>query len=241
VVARWQLVDAGLSATAIGGRLRQGRLHQLHRGVYLVGHAVAPAFAREAAALLACGSDAVLSHRSAAALWDLLPYPAAAHVCVTVPSARRLTRPRIRVRRSALEDRDLRRRHGLPLTSPPRTILDLAGELGSEDLERLVAEADYWRLASARELREQLERNPGKRGNGTLRAVLDLPGGPARTRSPAELQMLRLLREAGFTGYELNRRIMASRWTCCGGSSTSRLRSTATTPIQAGSPSSGTG
>jgi very-short-patch-repair endonuclease len=95
----------------------------------------------------------------------------------------------------------------MSLTSPPRTILDLAGELGLEDLERLVAEADYRRLASGRELREQLERNAGKRGNAVLRSVLDLPGGPARTRSPAERRMLRLLREAGVTGYELNRRI----------------------------------
>jgi very-short-patch-repair endonuclease len=95
----------------------------------------------------------------------------------------------------------------MSLTSPPRTILDLAGELGLEDLERLVAEADYRRLASGREHREQLERNPGKRGNAVLRSVLDLPGGPARTRSPAERRMLHLLREAGVTGYELNRRI----------------------------------
>ena len=95
----------------------------------------------------------------------------------------------------------------MPLTSPPRTILDLAGELGKDDLERLVAEANYRRLASAPELRAQLERNPGKRGNATLRTVLDLPGGPARTRSPAERLMLQLLRQAGLTGYELNQRI----------------------------------
>ncbi len=95
----------------------------------------------------------------------------------------------------------------MPLTSPPRTILDLAGELGSEDLERLVAEANYRRLAAVRELRDQLERNPGKRGNATLRIVLDLPSGPRRTRSPAERRMLRLLRGAGVAGYELNRRI----------------------------------
>ncbi|MEK6271239.1 MAG: type IV toxin-antitoxin system AbiEi family antitoxin domain-containing protein [Actinomycetota bacterium] len=207
VVARRQLLEAGLSTTEIGGRLRKGRLHRLHRGVYLVGHAVPPAHAREAAALLACGADAVLSHRSAAAIWGLLAYPAAAHVCVTMPPARRLARPRIRLHRSSLDHRDVRYRHGLPLTSPPRTILDLAGELGTEDLEWLVAEANYRRLASAPELRDQLERNPGKRGNATLRIVLDLPGGPARTRSPAERQMVRLLREAGLTGYELNQRI----------------------------------
>ncbi|HSF04141.1 MAG TPA: DUF559 domain-containing protein [Solirubrobacterales bacterium] len=102
---------------------------------------------------------------------------------------------------------DIRRREGMSLTSPPRRILDLAGELGLEDLERLVAEAHYRRLASGPELREQLERNPGKRGNAVLRSVLELPGGPARTRSHTEQRMLRLLREAGVTGYELNRRI----------------------------------
>jgi hypothetical protein len=73
-----------------------------------------------------------------------------------------------------------------------------------EDLERLIAEAHYRRLASEQELRGQLERNPGKRGNAALRAVLDLPDGPRRTRSLAEREMLRLLRRAGFRGYELN-------------------------------------
>jgi very-short-patch-repair endonuclease/predicted transcriptional regulator of viral defense system len=207
VVARRQLMEAGLSTTEIGGRLRQGRLHQLHRGVYLVGHGVPPAYARDMAALLACGEGAVLSHRSAAATWDFLPYPAAAPAWVTVPPERTAARPGIRIHRANVPGGDLRHRERIPLTSPPRTILDLAAVLGSEDLERLIAEACYRGLASERELRDQLERNPGKRGNATLRIVLDLPGGPARTRSPAERQMLRLLRRAGFTGYELNRRI----------------------------------
>jgi very-short-patch-repair endonuclease len=207
VVARRQLVEAGLSTTEIGRRLRQGRLHQLHRGVYLVGHAVPPAHAREAAALLACGANAILSHRSAAALWQLLPYPASARAHVTVPPGRSVARPRIEVHRDAVPRADVRWRERMPLTSPPRTILDLASELGSHDLERLVAEANYRQLASGPELRDQLECNPGKRGNATLRIVLDLPGGPARTRSPAERRMLRLLREARLTGYGLNQRI----------------------------------
>jgi Transcriptional regulator, AbiEi antitoxin len=68
VVARRQLVREGLSEAAIGRRLEAGRLHQLHRGVYLVGHPVPAQYALETAALLACGPRAVLSHRSAAAL-----------------------------------------------------------------------------------------------------------------------------------------------------------------------------
>jgi len=207
VVARVQLLAAAVSRDQIDWRLRNKRLHEAHRGVYLVGHTVPTQHSRDMAALLACGEGAVLSHRSTAAIWDLLPYPAAAPAWVTVPPERTAARPGIRIHRANVPRADVRWRERMPLTSPPRTILDLAGELGPHDLERLVAEASYRRLASERELRDQLERNPGKRGNPALRAVLDLPGGPRRTRSPAERQMLRLLRRAGFTGYELNQRI----------------------------------
>lgn len=57
------------------------------------------------------------------------------------------------------------------------------------------------------ELLDQLERNPRRRGAGALRAVLGLPGGPRRTRSPAERDLLRLLREDGITGFEVNQRV----------------------------------
>jgi very-short-patch-repair endonuclease len=213
VVARRQLISAGLSPTEVGRRLRRGRLHQFHRGVYLVGHAVPTAHGPEMAALLACGKAAVLSHRSAASVWELLPYPAAAPARVTIPPERHIARPGIVAHRRRLEPRDIRRRFGLPLTSPPRTILDLAAELGGDgstrwsDIERVVAEAGYRRLASEAELREQLERNPGWPGTSALRAVLDLPGGPRRTRSPAEKSMLSLLRRNGIAGYETNARI----------------------------------
>jgi predicted transcriptional regulator of viral defense system len=73
VVARWQLLEAGVTAHQIDLRLGHGRLHEIHRGVYLVGHSVAPPLATEHAALLACGEAAALSHRSAANLWNLLP------------------------------------------------------------------------------------------------------------------------------------------------------------------------
>ena len=207
VVARAQLLAAAVSRDQIDWRRRNNRLHEAHRGVYLVGHTVPTQHGRDMAALLACGEGAVLSHRSAAALWGLLSYPASGRACVTVPPGQSATRPGIKIHRAAVAGTDVRRRERMALTSPPRTILDLAGELDAEMLERLVAEADYRRLASARELGDQLERNPGKPGNARLRSVLDLPGGPARTRSPAERQMLRLLRGAGFTGYELNLRI----------------------------------
>jgi hypothetical protein len=105
------------------------------------------------------------------------------------------------VHHGAISPRDLRRRNCLTLTSPPRTILDLAVELDLETLECVVAEARYRGLAREGELKAQLERYPPRPGVSNLRAVLDLPGGPQRTRSRPERLMLRLLRHAGITGY----------------------------------------
>ncbi len=90
------------------------------------------------------------------------------------------------------------------VTSPPRTILDLASELDVDHLEKLLAEANYRGLASEAELRDQLDRNPHKRGVAALRSVLDIPGGPRRTRSSGEIAFLRLLREHGIEGFEVN-------------------------------------
>lgn len=207
VVARSQLLEAGLTARQVAWRLRNGRLHHVHRGVYLVGHVVPLPRAPEMAALLACGPEAVISHRSAAAFWNLLSYPAQADVSVTVPLRRSPCRPRIEIHRADLPRRDWMPRDSLRVTNPARTILDMAACQDDYDLERLVAEAQYRRLVGEPQLRDQLDRNPGRHGAPKLRAVLDLPGGPRRTRSPAERRMLRLLREGGFQGYELNMRI----------------------------------
>ena len=73
-----------------------------------------------------------------------------------------------------------------------------------DELERIVAEAQYRRIASEAELRDQITRNPYKHGIRALRALLDLPGGPRRTRSPGERALLRLLPARGITGYETN-------------------------------------
>ena len=207
VVARWQLLAAGVTGRKIKRRLAAGRLTEIHRGVYLVG-AVLPPHAHEMAALLAYDLNATLSHRSAAALWDLHPYPATAQVWVTIAPERSAKRPRIKAIRATLESRDIRRRHKMALTSPPRTILDCSALFTDPyELERLVAEASYRKLASEAELRGQLERNRHKRGNRALRCVLELPGGPKRTRSPAERGLLRLLRERRIDGYETNQKI----------------------------------
>jgi very-short-patch-repair endonuclease len=206
VVARAQLLTAGVSRHAVATRLADGRLAELHRGVYLVGAVPGP-HAHEMAALLAYRLKAALSHRSAANLWGLLSYPATAPAWITVAPEQSATRPGIEARRARLHRRDVRNREGMLVTSPPRTLLDMASLLDPYELEALVAEASYRGLASERELRDQLERNPGRRGTRALREVLDTPGGPRRTRSPAERLMLRLMRARGIEGYEVNERV----------------------------------
>jgi very-short-patch-repair endonuclease len=213
VVARWQLIAAGITAAEIKSRKASGRLEEIDHGVYLVG-AVAPALAHEQAALLAYRNEAVLSHHTATALWRLTwrpgdspPSPASTQVWLTLPPGRGEAKPRFKLHRANLDRRDIRGRHRLALTSPPRTILDMSLLLDEMDLEQLVAEAHYRRLAGEAELRDQLRRNPGKRGAARLRRVLGLAGGPQRTRSHAERWMLTLLRQQKLTGFEMNAEI----------------------------------
>ncbi|MGI8462205.1 MAG: type IV toxin-antitoxin system AbiEi family antitoxin domain-containing protein, partial [Solirubrobacterales bacterium] len=126
VIGLAQLYWAGLSPTGVRRRTQAGRLHRIHRGVYAVG---IPKLSREGtwfAAVAACGPDAVLSHQSAGALWQLSP-PTSAVVHVTVAtSAGRAKREGIVIHRSTtLTKRDTTRRHNIPVTTLARTHRDL--------------------------------------------------------------------------------------------------------------------
>jgi hypothetical protein len=135
IVTRAQLLGAGMSSGAIAHRLAHGRLHRMHRGVYLLGHRIAPPLAWETAAVLAYGARAALSHRTAGNLWGLLP-EGGELVHVTVVGEGK-GRSGIRIHRArSLESRDLARRHGLSLTSPARTLFDLSEALSPRELER---------------------------------------------------------------------------------------------------------
>jgi very-short-patch-repair endonuclease len=111
------------------------------------------------------------------------------------------------VHRAAIARVDVRVRDAIRVSSPPRAILELAADLDLVLLESVVAEASYRRLASGIELCDQLERNPGKPGVRQLRRVLDIPGGPQRTRSRGERRLLRALRENEIHGFEVNAKI----------------------------------
>ena len=144
VVTRVQLLDAGLGARSIARRTDAGRLHRLHRGVYGVGYAPTDAHARALAAVFACGPRAVLSHRWAAMLWELIA-ETPRRVEVTSPGSRC---PRgISAHRSrALTPPDVTKQRGIPVTAPARTLVDLADVLDDRGLARAVNEAQLRRL-----------------------------------------------------------------------------------------------
>ncbi len=193
-VVREQLLAAGLSRSAIGHRLRHGRLHERYRGVYAVGLPSADPLGGEMAAVLLFRGHAVLSHRSAAKVWGILGTEED-HVTVTVVGRDHRSRPGLTVHRAKTLDRsDIRLRHGLPVSSPARTVIELASEVSGEELEKAIAEARVKRLLSDQELRRAAQRASGRRGAGRVLRLLE--EGVAYTRSKAERRMLALLRKA---------------------------------------------
>ena len=140
VIARVQLRNAGLSKRAVDRRIASGRLKVLHRGVYSAVRWLA-CVREEMAAALACGPEAVVGHATAAAVWQFLPAPpsnSALHV--TVPARVRRRVGGILVHRACdLKANEITRLDGVPLTSPARTMLDLALQVGFAELEQAVA------------------------------------------------------------------------------------------------------
>lgn len=206
LVTRQQLIDAGASAKMIRLRVERGRLRPMHQSVFLFG-SVAPPLARALAACLACGPDAVVSHRSAAESWGLLNAPAhdrAIDVTVTGGNRRRVGVTVHRSRTLAPGERTVLDR--VPITTVDRTLLDVALGLRRRTLEQAVAEALAQRLTSGKRLMNFLRRHPRSPGSGKLRAVLD-SGDPPRTRSEAEERFLALVRRAGVPKPEVNVRV----------------------------------
>lgn len=196
VVSRRQLLDSGLSRRAIQHRLGRGRLHLVAGGVYAVGRPDLTLHGRWVAAVLACGPDAMLSHRSAAALWGIGgPHP---EIEVTVRTASPRRRPGIHVyRRPTLADRDLTDRDGIPVTGLVRTFVDLAAILELRLVERAVNEADRLGLIDPPALRRELQVHRCEPGVRPLRALLDRRTFRL-TRSELERIFLPLTKQAGL-------------------------------------------
>ena len=177
VLTRRDLLGLGFSAKAIRHRLDTGRLHAVSPGVYAVGRRQLTLHGRWTAAVLACGGDsgldgAALSHRSAAALWRIGKEDGA--IDVTLRRRGEVDRRGLRVRsRPALPAREFSRRLRIPVTTPVRTLIDLATELDDGPLERAVNEADKHDLLDPESLREALAPRTGQPGVKRLAGLLD--------------------------------------------------------------------
>jgi hypothetical protein len=173
IVARRQLRALGFNARAIEHRIGRGRLHLVAHGVYAVGWPRLTRKRRWMAAVLACGDGAVLSHRSAAALWRIGTEKRGV-VDISVTRRCELRRPGLRVRgRPTLAAEDILSKDGIPITTPARTLVDIATELGPIAVERAVNEADKLDLIDPETLRLALEGYSGQPGAPLLRSILD--------------------------------------------------------------------
>jgi very-short-patch-repair endonuclease/predicted transcriptional regulator of viral defense system len=192
VVSRTQLLNLGLSKGAIERRVRAGRLHCLHAGVYAVGHTVLSQRGRWMAGILFCGPGAVLSHRSAAALWGLRSGTGGV-IDVTTPRKVRATRS-IRRHCSPIPEDEVTECEGIPVTSVPRTIFDMAAISRPEAVEAMLREAEYRRLYDLLSLQDLLERYPRRHGAKAVRTALAHVGEtPGRIRSPLEERFMPFL------------------------------------------------
>ena len=188
VVSHQQLLSLGLPPGAIKRRLRFGRMHPLYRGVYAVGHRGLGVDGRRWAAVLALGDEAYLSHHSAA---DAFGFRRSGSGLIHVSVRGRGGRKRhsgIRVHRPhLLPDDEVTTLRGLPITTPARTLLDLASAgLRDRALETALDQAEQQRLLDFAELHALLARYPRRPGTRPLKAQLDRYRGPADTRSRLE-------------------------------------------------------
>jgi hypothetical protein len=212
VVSIRQLNRLGYSRYGIARFAAEGRFHRLHQGVYAVGHTDLSLHGHCLAGVLACDSEALLSHYSAAWLWGVLSIqPIPVHVTTSV---RRKARLPIRVHHSqTLTDADRALDDGIPVTSVARTALDLAARIRRESLDRLLQRAEELKLFDLAEFESVLVRNRGHHGVAGLRRAVDLYKPPPFTRSGLERRFLKLLAGAGIArpatayneaGYELD-------------------------------------
>jgi hypothetical protein len=213
LVTRAQLLALGVSAQSIGRRVRAGRLHPLHRAVYAVGHRAIGVSGRRWAAVLACGEGAVLSHASAADLWRMRSN-ASGVPHVSVPRPARVRRPGIRVHSPrCLRADEVTVDDGLPITTPARTLLDLAATgLKGRPLEQALDHAERRLRLNWADMAQLLDRYPRRRGSPALAATLAryVPGS-VETLSELEEIVLGLCDEFAIPRPQVNRVIEGKR------------------------------
>jgi predicted transcriptional regulator of viral defense system len=205
VVGLDDLVELGLSPSAIRSRVASGRLHRVHRGVFAVGHATLTRRGRLMAAVLACGEEAAVGYRCACELHEL---PVRRGPLIDVVSPRRTGRRRdgIRVHSGAtLATHDRTVIDSIPCTSLARTLLDVADDATRREVERAIDRAEQQQVLDMRALDDVLARADGRRGAKLLRAVLaEHRAGSTLTRSELEEAFLAICRAVGLPPEAVN-------------------------------------
>lgn len=187
VIARSQLRELGVAERTIERWMVNGRLHSVHGEVFAVGHARIAEPGRRWAAVLAYGDGALLSHRSAAALWGLMRRRVAV-IDVTAARGRQGIRRRsgIFIHRGKLHPEDRTERGGIPVTTVARTLFDLAEFVKFEHLESAWEEADRLNLLQLRAVEQVCQRGHGRRALKPIRHLLTEARAEEITRSPLE-------------------------------------------------------
>lgn len=206
VVERSQLRASGASDRQIDYRLGHGLLTRVHRGVYLF-EPLAGRRRREFAGVLACGQESFVSHRSAAAVAGIIPSLGPTEsVAISTRRDVRIRGEGIRVRRVGRLDEEevTATAEGLPITTPARTLIDLAGVSGDLELEGAVASALRSRLVERPALADLLGRYPRHPGRGRIRTLLEADREPLFLRSEAERRLLQRIRGAGLPEPDAN-------------------------------------
>jgi very-short-patch-repair endonuclease len=195
VVGRWQLIELGFGVDAIEARIASRRLQRVHREAYAVGHGRLSQHGHWSAAALAYGQDALLSHRSAAALWGLAADRGP--VDVTAGLGRQGVRRRagIFLHRCKIEPDEKTVHTGIWATTVARTVFDLA-EVGDRSLlERAWEEADRLGLLLIGDIERACERGRGRRALRPIRRLLSDARAPEIRRSSLEDRFARFCDE----------------------------------------------
>jgi very-short-patch-repair endonuclease len=203
-----QLRECGLDRGAIEHRLAARRLQPLWRGVYSFGHKELTVEGRLIAAVLACGHGAVLSCRTAAQRWEMLPVWEGP---VEVTIARRTGHARRRGIRlhgvRTLDPLDVTVKDGIPITTPAKTLVDLNAAVSDRQLERAYEQAQIRRLIAPGDLEQALGRAVGRKTRALRRLIALERRASTVTRSELEERFLALVRRAGLPEPELNQRV----------------------------------
>ncbi|MFL5899209.1 MAG: DUF559 domain-containing protein [Solirubrobacterales bacterium] len=191
-----QLLGLGFDIRWIERRLAEGRFGAVHRNVYSVGHRRVPQRGAWWAAVLAYGPGTLLSHRSAAVLWEI-QRPRSGPIHVTAGSGRQGIRRRegIWIHRCKLAPEDRSVRDGIPVTTVARTLFDFSEAAPYEELKGAAEEADRLKLLRLRELERVCERGRGRRALRPVRRLLTEIGTPDEGRSPLEIRFASFLRK----------------------------------------------